>query len=110
MAKRLLDFDPITRTKVWHDYDHSEDKTIIIEEQDCQPILDFNKRQYNDGYTRDHGMKNDMVKVGTIPMNVIMKWKNELGIDVFNKNHMPKVLKLLNDPEWRYLRTSSGKF
>jgi len=36
-------------------------------------------------------------------------WKRDLGVDVFNKDHMPKVKKLLNDPDWAWLRTHESK-
>ena len=42
-------------------------------------------------------------------MVVALKWKEERGIDVFNRDHWPAVKKLLRDPEWRYLRTSPGR-
>lgn len=38
-------------------------------------------------------------------------WLREVkGIDVFNPDHMGGLRKLLNDPEYRYLRTSPGSF
>jgi hypothetical protein len=41
--KRLLDYDPATGLKTFHDYDEAEDKTFISYEQDVEPILDRNK-------------------------------------------------------------------
>lgn len=46
-----------------------------------------------------------MRKVASIPLIIVEKWKRELGIDIMNKAHMPKVKQLLNDPEYRFLRT-----
>ncbi len=43
-----------------------------------------------------------------IPNIVIEKWKAEFGVDVLNKDHWPKVKKLLNDPEYRWLKTTAG--
>jgi ribonuclease HI len=43
-----------------------------------------------------------------IPNLVIEKWRNEKGIDVLNKDHWPAVKKLLNDPEYKWLKTTSG--
>ena len=35
------------------------------------------------------------VKVASIPLIIIEKWKRELGVDIMDKNDMPKVKKLL---------------
>ena len=51
--------------------------------------------------TKDKSMR----KVASIPLIIIEKWKRELGVDIMNKDHMPKVKQLLNDPQYRYLRT-----
>lgn len=39
----------------------------------------------------------------------IMWLREEKGIDVFNPDHMEGLRRLLNDPEYRYLRTSPGR-
>ena len=58
-----------------------------------------------DGYSPTR----DLREVAEIPMVVALKWKEERGIDVFNRDHWPAVKKLLRDPEWRHLRTSPGR-
>lgn len=75
---------------------------------DVQPILDFNKEMANsgDGYTPSR----DMRRIASIPLVILEKWKNEMGVDIFNKDHARKIRQLLNDPDWRYLRTSPGRF
>jgi|TARA_R110000822_G_scaffold220439_2_gene354387 hypothetical protein len=86
-------------------YDRSEDNMIVKSEQDVQPLLELNKKELN-GDSMYGGVEgNGMRKVASIPLIVIEKWKRELGVDVFNKDHMPKVKQLLNDAEWRWLRT-----
>lgn len=100
MAKRLLDFDPLTGMMTFHDYDEVEDKTFISYEQDVEPLLDRNKAAQNDAT----GPMGDMVHVASIPQTIQMKWMVEYGVDIMNKDHMPKVKRLLNDPEWRYLK------
>jgi len=100
MAKRLLDFDPFTGMKTFHEYDETEDKTYISYEQDVEPILDRNKAAQNE----NTGPMGDMVHVASIPSTIQLKWLVEHGVDILNKDHMPKVKRLLNDPEWRYLK------
>ena len=40
---RLMDIDPMTGVKTFHDYDESNDTTYIHTEQDCTGIVDINK-------------------------------------------------------------------
>lgn len=117
MNKRLIEYDPLTRTSVWHHYDDHMRETVIEEIQDVEHIIESNKRSQSHDVggamglteTDRKGIEKGWWKVATIPNSVIMKWKKEKGIDVFNKDHAKAVAKLLNDPEWRYLRTGTGR-
>lgn len=100
MARRLLDYDPITGVETYHEYDEAEDKTYVSYEQDVEPLLDRNKRLQNEA----QGSMGDMVHVASIPPTIQLKWLIEHGVDLMNKDHMPGVKRLLNDPEWRYLK------
>lgn len=105
--KRILDYDPVTKITTTFDYDHVTDMTIIGREQDISGILEMNKLLANsDEYTK-HGFKEDWWHYATIPNIVIEKWLNEDGIDVYNKEHRKAVYKKLNQPEYRYLKTTS---
>lgn len=97
-----LDLYGIKRTLVVED-----DQFVFHATQDVEAILDRNKELANDG-TRGYTPSKDMRYVGEIPLVVAEKWKNELGVDVFNKDHWPAVRRLLNSNEWRYLRTAPG--
>ncbi len=74
--------------------------------QDVEPILDWNKRQQadGDGYTPSRDLK----KVASIPLVIAEKWRNELGVDVFNPDHKAAARRLLNSNEYLWLRTSGG--
>jgi hypothetical protein len=98
--KRLLDYDPATGLKTFHDYDESDDKTIVSYEQDCQPILDRNKWHQNHG---EHRM-GDGYLAASIPSSIMLKWLVEYGVDVMNKDHGEAVKRLLNSPDWKYLK------
>lgn len=110
MSKRLLDHDPFTGVSTFHEYDPSSKVTTISSVQDCTSIIESNKSLQNDGQYKQDGIKNEMWHVATIPVTIIDKWKREDGIDVFNKHHRKAVARKLMDPEWRYLRTSTGRF
>ena len=70
-------------------------------------IIEANKAlQNSDSFTRK-GIKAGWWEYANIPNILIEKWKNELGVDVFNKDHQKKVYSLLNQPEYRYLKTTT---
>ena len=51
------------------------------------------------------GRKNGLMLWATIPNNVIVKLKQEEGIDVFNKDDLKKLERLLDrNPEYKYLK------
>jgi len=86
-------------------YDHDGDNAVFHRTQDVQPLLEMNKRELNNDSPYGGVNAAGMRKVASIPLIIIEKWKRELGVDVMNKDHMPKVKQLLNDPEYKWLRT-----
>jgi hypothetical protein len=107
MIRRMLECDPLTGVAEYHHYDAASDRTVIETVQDVAPVLERNKVLQN-GDDAGWSQSRDLRRAATIPDIIILKWRNEYGIDVFNRNHWPAVKKLLNDPEWRYLRTAPG--
>lgn len=104
-TKRLLEHDEFSGlTEVFHP--GMDGKWAIESIQDVEPILDKNKALHNhdDGYSPSREMR----RAATIPNIIIMKWRRELGVDIHNPDHWPKVKQLLNSSEWRYLRTAPG--
>lgn len=108
MPKRLVDYDPVTGIKTYHAYDHDQKQTTIFYEGDVEPALDFNKAIQN-SYTSEYRRKRDMWHVAHIPAAVVLKWKTEDGIDVYNPDHLEDVMKKLDDPNWKYLRSITGR-
>lgn len=90
-------------------YDHSADKVILNSQQDVAPLLELNRKELRGDSPYGGVERNGMRKVASIPLIVVEMWKRDLGVDVFNKDHMPKVKKLLNDPDWAWLRTHESK-
>lgn len=83
------------------------DNVTIETRQDVTPIIEQNKALQNAG--REHYAHDpNMWHAASIPNGVIVKWRNEHGIDVYNPEHWPKVAALLNSNEYRYLR--AGEF
>jgi len=104
MDKRLLGYDPITKVKTYHYYDEMTDQTHIESVQDVTAFIDLNKKLHNSSYQKD-GIGDSWMHAATIPALIQEKWLRELGVDILNKDHMPRVLRLLNDPDWKYLKT-----
>jgi hypothetical protein len=93
------------RTEVSHD--SHEDVTTFKRTQDVEPILNANREDFKDangGWTQNR----DMRHVASIPNVVVEQWL-KAGINVFDNNDWPKVLRLLDMPQYKYLRTSPGK-
>ncbi len=93
------------KTKL-HYVDH-EDTLIVQRTQDVEPYLDKNKRAFNDAQETGR-FKGDFVKMAEIPLSVIEQWMKE-GINIFDDNSKAAIRKKLNDPDYRYLRTTPGK-
>jgi hypothetical protein len=107
MTRRLLEADRLTGIAEYHHYDSGTDRTVIETVQDLAPILERNK-ELQKADDRGWSPSRDLRRAATIPDIMVLKWRNEYGIDVFNRDHWPAVKRLLNDPEWRYLRTAPG--
>ena len=116
MNRRLLDYDAETGTQVWHSYDSLTKETVIEEIQDVAPILETAKDLRYHGKTSKglneysrHGIKNDWWHVARIPNGVAHKWLKEYGLNIYKKDCTKDLLKLLQKPEWEYLRTGTGR-
>jgi hypothetical protein len=113
MAKRVLDYDPLTRITTWHDYDWLTDTTTISNTQDVDPIIEGNKALRGIDGLGQKQRKNDWWLVGRIPLMLIDKWLREDNLDVFRANHDPemwrRLKRKLNDPEYAYLRPTQGR-
>src|SRR3990167_3870057 len=110
MSRRLLDHDPFTGiTEYYHDL--PDGKCMVETVQDVEERLDRNKALANHG-DRGYGTDRDkwLRRVGSIPNVVILAWLKE-GIDIFSTDPAMKlkVRRLLNDPDWRWLRTAPGR-
>jgi hypothetical protein len=109
MEKRLLDHDPTTGVTEWFHYDSMSDTTYVESTQDVTPIRDGNRALANDEDYWKHGMKQDMAHYASIPVIVQLRWYNEYG--PVNWPMLPQnsklLFRLLNSPEWRYLKTTN---
>lgn len=104
--KRRLSYDPVTGMEVvYHD---DGEKVAIEHRQDISKFLEFNKAAQNEhvNYTQK-GIEH--YHVAHIPALAVVKIRDELGLDVFNPDHREDVFKkIINNPDYAYLRTTPG--
>jgi hypothetical protein len=105
MAK-ILNYDPQTGITDYFEGDGKGGFTIHSS-QDTRNIIKHNKeRQNNDEYKRA-GIKSDHYHFARVPNIVLMEWKRKYNIDWNRKEDLPRIEKLLNSPDYKYLRTVS---
>ena len=107
--KRLLSYNPLTGISTYHEYDSVNKQNILTEVQDVRSIIESNKLKQNDTDYSKKGIKNDWWEYAQIPVIIQSKWLHEDGINIHNKNHKKAVYKKLNDPEYRWLKTTTGR-
>lgn len=108
MSKRLLHTDPLTGLMTWHEYDPISDEMHIGYSADSTEILERNKVLQNDADYSKKGIKQEFWKYAEIPVQVQLDWLIQKGVDINNKDHAKKMFALLNDPEYKYLKTTTG--
>jgi hypothetical protein len=86
-----------------------EDGKIILKRTcvDVEPVLDRNKALQNagDGYSPSR----EMQRVASIPIGVVEMWKVIYGVDPTARGNERLLTRLLNDPEWLWLRVGGGR-
>ena len=86
---------------------NSDGSYTIVSQQDVQPILDENAREYtaNDGYTPSREMR----RVGSIPMSLLHLWKTVEGWDPLRRENAQRLRRKLDDIDYLKLRTAPGR-
>ena len=106
--KRLLDHNGDTTT-VFH-FDEMTDKATIQRTQNCEPIIENNKRlqTMNDGYSPSREFK----RVASIPFVVFEQWLTEDGLDwrrywaMERKEQAAYRARRLLSSDWGHLKTA----
>lgn len=88
----------------WHDFE--DDKFVFGRTQDVEPILDANKAFQNNRQTGDFRL------IASIPVVILERWIIEDGVNylAIDKLEFSQLIRRkLRDPDWKWLRTSSGR-
>lgn len=115
--RRLVDYNPTNGVSTYHHYDADTDSTYIEYVQDPSKFIEHNKKVQNHSQGGAKGMnelfrkgvKDSWAWVASIPPVIQYKWLVEDGINIHDKNHWDRVKRKLNDPDWKYLRTGTGR-
>jgi len=110
--KRILDYDEYTGIITWFHGDDDPDTFHTSTTQDVEPFVEANKARQNydgdgKGYWRSGG---DFRHEATVPMNILMQWAEMDGIPadkVFSSEFTERIVRRLNDPEWRAFKTGN---
>ncbi len=100
MSERLLDHDSSTGLRTWFSTDDDGDTWRVRYEQDVSSSLDACKEAQAESWDR----REDMWHAAHIPAVILMEWKTKHGVEAWNPNHKDGVRRLLDDPDYRYLR------
>jgi len=100
MSTRLLEFDPVTRTRSVFHYDNQDETFVISTEQDVAEIVDDNKALANQ---HDGNWRGDMHRVASIPLSVWQELQRK-GI----AKDKAALRRWLNDSDNRCFRTRPG--
>ena len=109
MITRSLGKDELTGLETIHHFDESTGETHIEYRQDITAVIDLNKALHNTSHQKD-GIKEGWMHAAIIPEIIQIQWRREYGIkDVYADEFWPKIKRLLNSPDYKYLKTGNLK-
>ncbi len=106
MSKRILDYDPLTKTTTW--FEGNGDGTFTVsQQQDVTGLIERNKRLAADGQYKRDGIKEDWYHFATIPNTVLHEIMKKYKINPLTGDdaELKKLERVLASNEYRYLRT-----
>lgn len=103
------DWNPVTGAREDYYWDEQNQQMTIRNRHDIGDILESNKHQQNQTLDKRYG-KEMMHHVADIPNAVVLQWKKE-GLDIFDgqPETKRKLMRKLNDPDYRYLKRTVKK-
>ena len=102
--KRLIDTDPLTGIKTYHEFDSVTGQNVIESVQDVEPFFDRSKLLAS-GLNK----KEEWWPIGTIPDVLIMQWAKECNAKPYSKQWHEYAMKQLNSADFRKLNPNKIK-
>lgn len=87
--------------------DDGQGSGAVVSQADVSVEIEDNKQRLNN---TPRILKADFWPEAHIPDIIILKWLNEEGLNIYDKNAKAQLRRKLNDPDWRFLRTRPGVF
>ncbi len=75
--------------------------------QDVTNILEDNKLAQLDTDMHRRGSKEEWAHYARIPIIVQYEWLQKYGVNFADPDHWPAVMKLINSPDYKYLKRTS---
>lgn len=91
----------------WFEDAPADDGFVIRHEANEIPVIESNKVTQNMDEGLHHGK--DFRHAACVPDIIALKWLNEEGLWIDNKDHWKGIKRKLNDPDYRWLRTWTGR-
>ena len=107
MRKELIAYDELNGISQYHHYDPATDTSIFESVGDAGPVLELNRVMANDRDFTKKGIKEEFWLYARIPTIFQFKLLVEKGIDVYKKSDGHRLSKVLEDPEYRHLKTTT---
>ena len=104
ISKELISWDALNGIAQYHHYDSDTGTSTFESIGDATPVLEANKALAKNDDLWRHGMKEDFVLYASIPAIVQLKLLHEQGIDVYKKEHGARLSRVLEHPDYRYLK------
>ena len=105
--RRLLDYDPETKTRQWY-IDQGGDNFQIYTEQDVADVIELNKAMQNTPDADKTGEGDHLY--AKIPNIFVLKFLDDHGVNVYgDKDHVAATFRLLDNPDYRWLKTTEKK-
>ena len=102
MMERVLSHDDASGLTTWFSASEDGDTWNLRYEQDVSPVLDYNKEQQSESFDK----RAEMWHAAKVPTVVMMEWMTKYGVELWNPDHKEGVRRLLNHPDYRYLRVN----
>lgn len=94
MAK-FLDYNPMTGVEQLED--NYDGHLQIHYRQDVEPVLDLAAYERNNGLADKVGResKQDLYLYARIPQVTVLEMKHKHGLDLYNRNHLKRIMELI---------------
>jgi hypothetical protein len=91
-------------------FDQGEDGLLVHTYQDVEPIMDICARERRVDRERTHFQRRpELRRTMSIPLNILLKIKEERGLDFLNPEHSKAIAKILKGPDYVAFRTVNDK-